>query len=151
MPLYTVSGDPLLTQCQYLAFGHNAKGRTELGAFETALMQRYPAPFSVYRRACRKGKIHPGDPWLWTESYPHLAFLTVRQTSVGATRLRFVQSALLTLARDYQLFNIKSIAFAPLGNTIEWSEIQPMITRWLGSMGIPVVVYAAYQAGVAAE
>jgi len=122
-----------------------------MGAFETALMQRFPAPFSVYRRACRREKVRPGVPWFWMQSYPHFAFLPVRQTAVGATRLRFVQSVLLMLARDYTLHNIQSIAFAPLGNPDEWREIQPMITQWLGSLHIPVVVYAEYQAGVGAE
>lgn len=151
MPLLTVTGDPLLTQCQFLAFGHNAKGRTEMGDFEAAVMRRYPAPFSVYRRACNKGKIRAGEPWFWRESHPHLIFLPIRQSSVGATRLRFVQSVLLSLARDYRLWNLQSIAFAPLGNIYEWSEIQPMITQWLGNVDIPIVVYENYQAGIPAE
>ena len=45
MPVSYVSGDPLLTCAQVLAFGHNARGRTEPGEFDTALMSRCPAAF----------------------------------------------------------------------------------------------------------
>jgi hypothetical protein len=53
MPITYVSGDPLLTQAQILAFGHNVKGRTESGVFETLLLDRYPAAFATYSKSCR--------------------------------------------------------------------------------------------------
>ena len=43
MPITFVSGDPTLTNAQYLAFGANAQGRTEVGALETALLSHYPS------------------------------------------------------------------------------------------------------------
>src|SRR5262245_26385965 len=108
MALTFVSGDPLLTRAEFLAFGHNARGRTETGEFDMALMQVYPAPFSTYQRRCRQEKHKAGTLWLWYDSQPGLIFLTVRESSVGATRLRYVQSVLMSLARDYPLHGIHS-------------------------------------------
>lgn len=150
MPLSLVTGDPLLTQAGYLAFGHNARGRAELGPLETALMQQYPAAFAAYQQRCRKGRMKAGEFWLWTETVPRLIFMVVRESSVGATRLRYVQSALLSLARDYPLHSIQSLALAPLGNAYEWPEVRLLVTRWLGNLSLPVTVYDEYRPGLRA-
>jgi hypothetical protein len=151
MPITYVSGDPLLTHAQALAFGHNAKGRSELGALETLLLNRYPAAFATYGKNCRSGRIKPGSFWTWHESRPHLTFMVIRETSVGATRVRFVESAIMTLARDYRLHNLKSLAIAPLANHLEWTALKPVVDYWLRTCPLPVVVYERYVAGVEAE
>ncbi len=151
MPITYLSGDPLLTSAQFLAFGHNSIGRTELGALESAALQRYPAAFSVYQKQCRRERIETGTYWLWRESTPSLMFLVVRESSVSAARLRFVQSAMLTLARDYGRENIQSLAIAPLGNQYEWPEIKKVIEQWLGQSALSVVVYEKYLPGVQAD
>ena len=152
MPVQHVRGDPLLTTAQFIAFGHNARGRSELGAFETALFQRNPAAFANFQRQCRKGRVQPGTYWLWREAKPSLAFLVIRNSSVGAARLRYVQSVLLALARDYRREQMQSLAIAPLGHTSEeWPEIRPMIDQWLDPTALSVMVYDAYIAGVRAE
>jgi hypothetical protein len=151
LPIHYTSGDPLLTRAQMLAFGHNARGRAELGPVETALLQQYPAAFSRYTRHCRSGRIPTGGYWLWTMSRPQLVFLTVRASSVGATRLRYVQSALLALARDAHLHRIASLAIAPLGNAYEWPEMWPIIETWFGRAPYTVIVYRQLAAGQAAD
>lgn len=151
MPVQRLSGDPLLTQAQTLAFGHNARGRIELGPLETQLMQRYPAAFSSYGRRCRAQRQRSGDLWLWSENSPHLAFLTIRDSAVGATRLRYVQGIMIDLARDYKLLGISSLAIAPLGNDYERPELHSLVEQWLGLSGLPCVLYDDYVPGLAAE
>lgn len=146
-----VSGDPLLTRAPFLAIGHNARGRTELGAFETAALLGYPAPFASYQRRCRQGKQTAGMFWMWYDAKPSLLFCTVRESSVGATRLRYVQSILMAIARDHALYNIRGLALAPLGNAYERPEILPLIEMWLGKIALPVMVYTEYIAGVTAD
>jgi hypothetical protein len=34
---------------------------------------------------------------------------------------------------------------------LDWSDVQPMLARHLGDLGIPVFVYTTYQAGHAAN
>lgn len=144
MPLIFVDGDPLLTQCQWLAIGHNARGRHETTPFMTEANATYPAPFGMYARQARKGKQQTGQWWSWSESQPRLLFLTVRDSNVGATRLRYVQHILIQIARDYTLYNWQSIAIAPLGNEYEQHDILQLMHQWLSRVTIPIVMYRSY-------
>ena len=145
MPIHYVHGDPLLTQAQYLAFGHNAKGRTEVGKFETRLMTTYPAAFSSYHKQCRQNRIATGTFWIWRESTPRLTFLVIRASSVGATRLRYIQSIAMTIARDYRREAMTSIAIAPLGQPGEWPEIKLILETWFTKSKLNVIVYDTYE------
>jgi len=151
MPITYVSGDPLLTYAQILAFGHNAKGRTESGIFETHLLYQYPAAFATFGKSCRSEKIKTGSLWMWRESQPGLGFMVVRESSVGATRLRYVEAIVLGLARDFQREGIRSIAIAPLGDSLEWPTFKPVLDYWLGHSALSCVVYEKYLPGIAAE
>jgi hypothetical protein len=150
MPVHYVTGDPLLTQAQVLAFGHNRAGRSELGDLETLLLNRYPAAFSMYRKTCRKDRIQTGTTWLWRDTSPFLGFMVIRETPFGATRLRYVQSVMMSLARDFRLDGLQSLAITPLGDALEWPEIKLIIDSWLGNSPLPVIVYETYQPGVKA-
>jgi hypothetical protein len=151
MPVIYVSGDPLLTSAQTLAFGYNAEGKTEVGTLGIGLLTRYPAAFSSYTKQVRAGHIKPGGFWLWRDSKPQLMFLAVRQTPVGATRMRYVEGVMMTLARDYNLELLQSLAIAPLAEGLEWTGMKPLISHWLGGSGLTVVVYERYAPGVRAE
>jgi hypothetical protein len=151
MPLTYVSGDPLLTKQHLLAFGSNAAGRSETTPLATALLTRYPAAFSSYGKLCHQGKIVPGMIWLWHEAKPALAFLVVRETPVGATRLRYVDAVMMALARDYRRDGLRSVALAPLGAEHEQNAAKEVIERWLGKSSLPMIVYNGYQPGVVAE
>lgn len=151
MPLTFVTGDPLLTNAQMLAFGHNAQGRTQTGPLETMLHTRYPAAFASYSKQCRSGRIETGMMWTWRESQPALGFMVVRASSVGATRLRYVENIALSLARDYRRDNIRSIALVRLGGKLEWASIKPVLQRWLGKTELACIVYEDYVPGVQAE
>lgn len=151
MPLTFVTGDPLLTRAQILAFGHNVQGRNETSPLETELYRRFPAAFATYGKQCRNGRIEIGTMWAWRESRPKLSFMVVRASPVGATRLRYVENIALSLARDYRRENITSLAIAPLGSKAEWAHIRPVLARWLSKAEFECFVYEEYVPGVAAE
>ena len=151
MPLTYVSGDPFLSPAQTLAFGYNARARSETTPLLMELQQRYPAAFSSYRKQYNQERITTGDLWLWRESIPRLAFMVVRATSVGATRPRFVDKAALRIARDYQLEGITSLAIAGLGRDHELPSIREALELMLAKSSLSIVVYEAYMPGVAAE
>jgi hypothetical protein len=151
MPLTYTSGDPLLTRAQILCFGHNARARVEVGALPTRLLDLYPAAFATYRKQCLNRRIKPGAFWIWRESQPALGFLVIRESSVGATRVRFVESVVMTLARDYRLHGLTSLALAPLGDPLEWDALRPVVDHWLSRCPLPVVVYEQYIPGVVGE
>lgn len=141
MPIAFVTGDPLQTSAQVLAFGHNARARTELGHIEMRLMQTYPPAFAMYQRACRAERVRAGDLWIWRESKPQLMFMVVRESSVGATRLRYVQSIVIRIAREYRLLGIHSLAIVPLANRYEWDEIRQVLVMWLEKSDLDVRIY----------
>jgi hypothetical protein len=58
---------------------------------------------------------------------------------------------LITIARDYPLYNITSLAIAPLGNQYERSEIENLYRTWFKNITLSVVIYTEYQAGIAAN
>lgn len=151
MPVISVNGDPTLTHADALAFGVNARGRIETTPLESALRRAYPAAFARYSKQCRAARIQSGALWLWRDSHPLLLFLVIRESSVGAVRLRYVQSALLTLARDHKLMHLHSIALAPLGTPPEWREIQKLVQRTLARSTLTLYLYQTYTRGVQAD
>jgi hypothetical protein len=151
MPLTFVSGDPLLTRMQTLAFGHNARAKIEVGALETRLLDGYPAAFAGYRKQCHNARVKAGDFWIWRESQPHLAFFVIRDSAQGAARLRYVESIIMTITRDYRLHGLESLAIAPLGSRDEWPLLRPVLEYWLAACLLPIVVYERYEPRVEGE
>lgn len=151
MPLHYVTGDPAFTNAHTLAIGYNAAGRTETGACEMRLMRQFPAGFADYTRDAKRGRHKTGSIHLWATSTPNLLFLTVRESAVGATRLRYVQTALTTLARDYTRHSITSLALAPLGSDYERDDLHILYERWLQSLPIPIAIYTTYEANIPAD
>lgn len=141
MPIQFDSGNPLDTPLHTLAFGYNAQGRMESTPLATQLHDRYPTAFASFAKHCRAGKIRPGMCWLWSESQPRLLFMVVRETPVGATRLRYVDAALLLIARDHALYGLESLAIAPLGTLTEWPDIAPLLSTWLQPGPLPCVAH----------
>jgi len=144
-------GDPLLTGQQTLAIGVNVRARTENTPLALELQRRYPSAFATYNKQIRRARLQVGDVWIWRESTPYLAFLIVRESSVGATRPRYVDAAMLRLIRDGRLEGIKSLAIAPLGRDDELPSILEALQLTLPMAKFPVVIYSHYAPNVAAE
>jgi hypothetical protein len=142
MPLTFMTGDPLQTDAQVLAFGYNARGKHEVDPLHTTLQYRYPAAFAVFGKQARGGRISAGQLWIWRESAPYLGFMVVRESSVGATRVRYVQAAALTLARDYALEGIRSVAIAGLCSAAEFPSVAEVLRSWLAGSKLDVRVYS---------
>lgn len=77
--------------------------------------------------------------------------MVVRDSSVGATRQRYVEAVAMTLARDYRLDNIRSVALTAPGRAEEWMPLKEIISYWLGKSALSVVVYEDYLPGIHAE
>jgi len=79
--------------------------------------------------------------WSWSESLPRLLFLTVRESSVGATRLRYVEAALMTITREYYYYDLQSVALAPLTGKEDWPSMRPVVDYCLSACPLEIVVY----------
>jgi len=151
MPILTVTGDPLLTRCQVLAFGYNTRGQSESRDEQIRLYQTFPAMFSVFKRQARKGKVKSGDIWRWNETTPNFHLWLIRESPFGATRIRYVQSIVINFVRDYQRYDIHSLALIRPGNIIEYEEFKPILYQWLDPLPIPIVIYETMAIGIQAD
>lgn len=151
MPLISVSGDPMLTDCQVLAFGYNLRGQSESRDEQIRLLQNHPAMFSVFKRQMGKDKLKAGETWHWNESTPRFQFWLIRESPFGATRIRYVQSIVMSFVRDYQLQDIESLAIIRPGNDLEYEEFKPILAQWLDPLPIPIILYETYEPMVKAD
>ncbi len=148
MSVSFVRGDIFLTSSHAAAVDLNAAGRLATTPFYTALHDRYPVFVSEYHKQGRAGQLTPGRMWVWPDSRPWLVGLIVRETPQGAARLRFVETALLNLVRDWERAGLRSLALMRLGDEQDWPIIRGLVMDALAPLALPVTVYEAYVPGL---
>jgi hypothetical protein len=141
MAVTFTTGDIFATRAQALAVGLNSVGRIEVAPFFTALHDRYPAFMADYQKRGHAGKLVPGDIWIWRESQPWLAGLIVRETPQGATRLRYVEAALLNLSKNWEREGIVSLAVMQFISAPDWTPIRALFDEYFGRSALQLMVY----------
>ncbi|MBE2270552.1 MAG: hypothetical protein IAE80_20110 [Anaerolinea sp.] len=141
MAITYLSDNPLTTSAHVLLFGTNAQGRIEQDALTIALHARCPTAFAAFSRQCRADKISAGKLWYWWDCQPALGFMVIRESPFGATRLRYVESVIMGLARDYQRDGVKSAAL--ILPPTDQDDVKALLDRWFGTSALAVSVYAA--------
>ena len=144
MSVTFVTGDAFEAENQAIALGLNAAGRLGVSALHTRLLDRYPVFASSFHRQGRAGQLVPGAYFIWRESDPWLVALIVRETLQGAIRPRFVEAALLSLARDWQREGLRQLAldqFTDASDAAEWPTLREIIHHYLKPLDLPVTVY----------
>jgi hypothetical protein len=147
----SVQGDIFLTQAHTIAIGLSADGRLSVTPLYTALQDRYPVFVSEYHKRGRAEHLSPGGMWVWRESQPWLVGLIVQETPQGATRLRYVEAAMLNLSKNWEREGMRSLALMRLGDPTEWPGARAVLEEHLPRLPLPVIVYEDYKPGVAAE
>ena len=65
-----------------------------------------------------------------------------------------MRAALQNLARFVRQEQITSVALPRLATGVgglEWDEVRPLITQYLGELGVPVIVYSTYRKDMQAD
>ncbi len=150
-PITQVQGDIFLTRAQAIAVGINANGRLGVTPFYAALHDRHPVFVSACLKRARADALHPGGLWVWQDSQPWLVALVVRETPQGATRLRYVEAAMLNLLKEWERAGLRSLAIPPIGTADEWPAVREIVAHYGAQMALPITLYTAYLPGVAAE
>lgn len=145
--MHLVQGDVRHTRAQSILLGLNARGQVDVNPLETALRDQYPVFYSDYRRR----NLTSGDLWFFHESKPKIIGAVIRDSASGATKLRYLEHALLLLRQQWQLEGVTSLAIAPLGTSEEWPDLKTLLAEHLRLMNLPVVVYDAYVANQPAD
>jgi O-acetyl-ADP-ribose deacetylase (regulator of RNase III) len=159
-----VEGDILLSDAQVIAHGIAPQDPFDSG-LALALRERWPSLVVDYRHAAHAKAHKPGEIWCWAgvDEQGHVRCIVnlLTQDSLhsghaakpGKATLKNVSHALRDLAKYVVSENIKSVALPRLATgvgALDWSEVKPLIAKYLGDLNVDVIVYKEYHKGVKA-
>lgn len=155
-----VSGDILLSQAQAIVHGVAPNDPFAHGLAHE-LRERWPSMYKDFRHYCQTRHPEPGSIWTWSGAGDsHVISLFTQEGSYGhgakpgRATLAHVNHALRALVAEVQREGFHSMALPRLATGIgglDWAEVEPLIEAQLGKLEIPVIVYAQYRPGVAAD
>lgn len=109
-------------------------------------VERFPELKAQYQVNHKNGHMQPGKLWLYkhTTTFPWvLCFPTKHHWSEPAS-LELIELGLKKFVDTYSVKGIAEISFPKLGcglGGLEWSDVKPMMIRYLDQVDIPVTVY----------
>lgn len=156
-----VSGDLLLSKAQALAHGVAPNDPFHSG-LALQLRERWPAMYKDFRHFCQSTHPKAGTLWAWMGADGTRVVSLFTQNAVeghhggtpGAATLQHTGHALRELAKLAQAEKFTSIALPRLATGVgrlAWDDVRPLIEQHLGGLGIPVITYSTYHAGMQAD
>lgn len=157
--IHEVSGDILLTQAKVIAHGVAPADHFTSG-LALALRERWPAMVKDFRHYCHQSHPKPGSLWTWAgPGGVRIVNLMTQEAAYehgsrpGRASLEAVNHCLRALAKEATKERFASLALPRLATGVgglEWGQVKPLLHQHLGSLEIPVFVYATYHPGVVA-
>ncbi len=154
-----VSGDILLSEAQAIAHGIAPHDHFNQG-LALALRERFPAMAKDFRHFCRQNNPKAGGAWLWAGPERVIINLMTQDPAPdnkahpGKATAHNVSHALKELRSLVEKESLSSLALPKLATGVgglEWDEVEPLITRHLGDLKIPVIIYETYARGQKAK
>ena len=148
-----VRGDILLSEAKAIAHGVAPHDHFNQG-LALALRERHPAMAKDFRHYCHQDNPKPGHAWLWAGPERVIINLMTQEPAPdnkahpGKATAHNVNHALRELRAILEKEDISSLALPRLATGVgglNWDEVEPMIEKHLGDLGIPVVVYVSYE------
>ena len=110
--------------------------------------KRFPANFHDYEARCERKMVRMGEPYPFRDPSGRLIVnFPTKDHWRSPARLSDVEKGLDYFVRHYADWEIKSVAFPPLGcgnGGLEWAEVGPLMYRKLHQLPIEIEVYAPY-------
>jgi len=158
--IHEVAGDILQSRAQVIAHGvapHDNFGQ----GLALSLREEWPSLYKDFRHHGQVGAQLAGELWTWASADGRRIVCLFTQEAPetkggrpGRATLQHVGHALRALRKLAETEGFTSIALPRLATGVgglEWSDVRPLVEQHLGDLGIPVIVYTTYRAGVAAE
>lgn len=159
-----VTGDILLSKAQVIAHGVAPSDHFDSG-LALSLRERWPALAKDFRHYCQQSHPKPGALWAWggpdaERGSVRIVNLMTQEPSEragghpGKATLHNVGHALKALAQLARSEGYESIALPRLATGVgglDWSDVRPLIDKYLGDLGVPVILYVTYQKGIAVD
>ena len=158
--IHYVSGDILQSTAKAIAHGIAANDPMNRG-LARALHERYPAMHKDFHHWCNAVHPKPGAAWMWGSADGMRIVNLITQdggyghgAKPGRATLAHVRDSLRALVGIVATEHFASLAVPRLATGVgglEWADVKPIIEDRLGSLDIPVYVYAEYHPGVKAH
>lgn len=154
-----VSGDILLSEAQAIAHGVAPHDHFNQG-LALALRDRFPVMAKDFRHYCHQNNPKSGEAWLWAGPEGVVINLMTQEAAAddranpGKATAHNVDHALKGLRKIIEKEGLTSIALPRLATGVggmDWAAIEALITKHLGDLEIPVLVYETYQKGISAN
>jgi O-acetyl-ADP-ribose deacetylase (regulator of RNase III) len=153
MMITKVHGDILLTDAQAIAHGIAPYDHFNQG-LALALRERHPAMAKDFRHYCHQQNPKAGQAWLWAGPERVIINLMTQEPArdnkahPGKATTHNINRALKELRGIIEGEGLKSIALPKLATGVgglDWSDVEPLIEKYLSDLKIPVIVYEAYE------
>jgi O-acetyl-ADP-ribose deacetylase (regulator of RNase III)/uncharacterized protein YwgA len=112
--------------------------------------QRFPAMFAEYQALCDAGEVRLGRPYLWAPMVGKWVInFPTKDHWRSQSRLTDIVQGLRHLAAHVHEWGVESLAVPPLGcgeGGLEWRVVGPVLYEHLAGLGIPVTIYAPFNA-----
>jgi O-acetyl-ADP-ribose deacetylase (regulator of RNase III) len=161
--IHEVSGDILKSRAPVIAHGVAPNDNFHTG-LALQLRERFPAMYKDFRHYCQSTHVKPGELWAWSGVGPDgpiqiVALLTQdggyeQGNKPGRARADSVNHALKNLHKWIEQEKPAAVALPRLATGVggmDWKDVSPMIKQHLGTLKVPVLVYAEYHKGVEAK
>lgn len=113
--------------------------------------KRYPEMFKSYERVCNDKQLEIGKLLLWKGPEKWVLMFPTKKHWRNPSKLEYIEAGLQKFADTYMEKGITSAAFPRLGcgnGGLDWTEVRPLMERYLKRLPIPVYVYVGiYQDG----
>jgi O-acetyl-ADP-ribose deacetylase (regulator of RNase III)/uncharacterized protein YwgA len=109
--------------------------------------KKYPEMFMEYVLKCDRGQVQPGVPYVYQNNGISILNFPTKDHWRSPSRLSYVIDGLDWFAENYKKYDIKSIAFPPLGcgnGGLTWSVVGPIMYQKLGKLPIDIEIYAPF-------
>jgi O-acetyl-ADP-ribose deacetylase (regulator of RNase III) len=158
--IHEVTGDILKSRAQVIAHGVSPNDNFGQG-LALSLREQWPAMYKDFRHHAQLGGQESGGLWAWAGADGRRIVCLFTQEPPqgkgghgGRATLQHVGHALRALRKLAKAEQFTSIALPRLatgGGELPWNDVAPLVRQHLGDLGVPVIVYSTYRAGVAAD
>lgn len=159
--LSLVDGDMFFSQMQTLTISVNCVGVMGKGLASRAKYQ-FPGMYVKYQDLCKEKKLVMGKPYVLKKEYSldeELADSPDSLRNVEETQFLLfptknhwkqrsdivgIEEGLKVLVKNYKRVGIESLAMPALGcglGQLSWSDVGPMMCKYLSKLNIPVAIY----------